>query len=43
MTTPMAIGDTSARRAAQNLLSTQLGRDDIRFVEKEYDLEGRGV
>ena len=25
--------------AAQNLLSTQLGRDDIRFVEKEYDLE----
>ena len=25
--------------AAQNILSTQLGRDDIQFVEKEYDLE----
>ena len=25
--------------AAQNILSTQLGRDDIQFVEKEYDLD----
>ena len=25
--------------AAQELLSTQLGRDDIQFVEKEYDLD----
>ena len=25
--------------AAQNILSTQLGRDDIQFLEKEYDLE----
>ena len=26
-------------QAAQNILSTQLGRDDIQFVEKEYDLD----
>ena len=25
--------------AAQNILSTQLGRNDIQFVEKEYDLD----
>ena len=25
--------------AAQNLLSTQLGRNDLQFVEKEYDLD----
>ena len=25
--------------AAQNILSTQLGRDDIQFVEKDYDLD----
>ena len=25
--------------AAQSILSTQLGRDDIQFVEKEYDLD----
>ncbi len=25
--------------AAQNLLSTQLGRDDLQFVEKDYDLD----
>ena len=25
--------------AAQNILSAQLGRDDIQFVEKEYDLD----
>ena len=26
-------------QAAQNILSTQLGRDDIQFVEKDYDLD----
>ena len=26
-------------RAAQSILSTQLGRDDIQFVEKDYDLD----
>ena len=26
-------------QAAQNILSAQLGRDDIQFVEKEYDLD----
>ncbi len=26
-------------QAAQNILSTQLGRNDIQFVEKEYDLD----
>ena len=26
-------------QAAQSILSTQLGRDDIQFVEKEYDLD----
>ena len=25
--------------AAQSILSTQLGRDDLQFVEKEYDLD----
>ena len=29
--------------AAQSILSTQLGRDDLQFVEKEYDLGRRGV
>ena len=26
-------------QAAKNILSTQLGRDDLQFVEKDYDLD----
>lgn len=26
-------------QAAQNILSTQLGRDDLQFAEKDYDLD----
>ena len=33
----MCIRDSAS--AAQSILSTQLGRDDLQFVEKEYDLD----
>ncbi len=39
MTTPTANKGYINAAAAQNILSTQLGRDDIQFVEKEYDLD----